>query len=380
MNDSGSPAGGGARQASPAVLLTLVLAVALLAGAISGTAVVLLYDSDSDSSAQDSSDTAAPAETPPALTTGFAGDAISQVAARALPSVVAIINEFQAQEDLGLDAGTAGGAGVVVDDRGFILTNAHLVQIPGDLYVLLPNGEVRPGQLVSYDAPFTDVAVIQIEQGGLTPIDIGDSAELVPGQTVVAIGSPDIDYYNSVSAGVVSAVGRRKRLANVWLEDLIQTDAAINVGNSGGPLLNLDGEMVGLNTFRDLGADDPLFGISFAISSRVFAPIAQSMIENGVFPRPYLGVDFEDITPDVADEMDLGDTQGTLIQSVTAGGPADVAGMQVGDIVTKFGDIPLSSQFGLLNALGVTAPDAALSLEVLRDGQPMTLDVQLEPR
>jgi S1-C subfamily serine protease len=374
MNDVGSPGGGGPKQASPAVLLTLVLAVALLAGAISGTAVSLLQDSGSDSN-NEAQVEASP--TPAALTNGFAKDAVAEVAAKALPSVVAIINQFV--QDNGQEA-TAGGAGVIVDDRGYVLTNAHLVQIPGDLFVLMNNGDVRPGQLVAQDAPFTDIAVIQIQGGGLQAIDIGDSAALVPGQTVVAIGSPDIDYYNSVTAGVVSALERRKRLGNVWLEDLIQHDAAINVGNSGGPLLNLDGEMVGMNTFRDVGADDPLFGISFAISSRVFAPIAQTMIQTGSFPRPYFGVDFVDLTEEAAAEQNVSETEGTLVTGVTEGSPAEAAGIQVGDVIKTFDDIPLSSQFGLLNALGVTAPDAGLSIQVVRDGETLTLDVQLEPR
>lgn len=377
MNDDiSSPGGGGSRPASPAVLLTLVLAVALLAGAISGAAVALLSDSDSNSSTVEPSTTARP--TPPALTTGFAEDAVVAVAAKALPSVVAIVNQFEAQGDL--EAGVAGGAGVIVDERGFILTNAHIVQIPGELFVLMNNGEVRPAVVVSHDAPFTDVAVIRVEEGGLTALDVGDSAGLFPGQTVVAIGSPDIDYYNSVTTGVVSALDRRKQLGNVWLEGLIQTDAAINVGNSGGPLITLDGEMVGLNTFRDVGQGDALFGISFAIPSRIFGPIAQSMIINGSFPRPYFGVEFVELTPEVAQEMNLTETQGTLVQSVTAGSPAEAAGVQVGDVMTMFGEIPLSSQFGLLNALGVTDPDASLSIEVLRGGETLTLDVQLEPR
>lgn len=373
MNDVDSPGGGGPRQASPAVLLTLVLAVALLAGAISGTAVALLNDSDSDSGAPS---TAAPEATPPAITTGFAEDAVAAVAVRSLPSVVAIVNQFEFE---GVPS-TAGGAGVIIDDRGYILTNAHLVQIPGEIFVLMSNGEVRPGQLVSHDAPFTDVAVIQVQEGGLTPLQIGDSAQLVPGQTVVAIGSPDIDYYNSVTTGVVSGLGRRKQLTNVWFEDLIQTDAAINVGNSGGPLLTLNGEMVGLNTFRDVGADEPLFGISFAVSSRTFAPIAQSMIDSGSFPRPYLGVDHANLTPDVAQELNVSETEGALVRQVTPGSPAEAAGLQAGDVIKMFGEIPLSTQFGLLNALGVTEPGASVSIQVLRGGATLTLDVQLVPR
>ena len=370
MNDVDSPGGGGPRQASPAVLLTLVLAVALLAGAISGTAVALLNDSDSDAPA------AVDPEATPAALPSFAEDAVAEVAASALPSVVAIVNqfEFEGQQN------TAGGAGVVVDERGYILTVAHLVQIPGEIFVLLNNGEVRSGRLISHDAPYTDLAVVQVEGGGLTPLPIGDSAQLSLGQTLVAIGSPDIDYFNSVTTGVVSGLGRRKQLTNVWFEDLIQTDAAINVGNSGGPLLTLNGEVVGLNVFRDTGAEDALFGISFAASSRVFVPIVQSMIDTGSFPRPYLGVDHVNLTPEVAQEQNVTEIEGALIRQVTAGSPAEAAGLQPGDVIKMFGEIPVSTQFGLLNALGVTEPGARVSIQVLRGGAMVTLDVQLVPR
>jgi S1-C subfamily serine protease len=319
-----------------------------------------------------------PVPTPPVVSSGLVEDAVANVAVGALPSVVAIINNFEAGSEFG--DGSAGGAGVIIDERGYVLTVAHLVEIPGELFVLMNNGEVRPGHLVAHDAPFTDVAVVQIDGGGLTAAEIGDSARLVPGQTLVAIGSPDIDYYNSVTTGVVSAVGRRKYLRGIWNEDLIQTDTAINVGNSGGPLLTLNGEVVGINTFRDTGGEDPLFGIAFAVSSRTFVPIVQSMIATGSFPRPYLGVDFRDLNPDVAAELNISETQGALVGTVTPDSPAERAGLQEGDIVTTFGQIPLSPQVGLLNALGATLPDANVSVQLLRDGQPLTLDVQLEPR
>lgn len=373
MNENTPSTGGGARQPPVSVLLILVVAIALLAGAISGAAVALLGESS------DSGDTAS-VQPAPTVPNDSNQDPVPAVVSRALPSVVAIINELENQGEDG-PSGTAGGAGVIVDERGYILTNAHLVQLPGRVFVLLSSGEVRPANVVSHDAPFTDVGVVKIDPGGLQALPVGDSNNLQVGETVIAIGSPDIDYYNSVSRGVVSGLQRRKQLGNVWLEDLIQTDAAINVGNSGGPLLNLRGEVVGLNTFRDLGGgEDPLFGISFAISSRIFAPIVQSMIANGSFPRPHLGVDFVDLTPEVAQERGLEQSDGALIEAVTPGSPADAAGVQAGDIVTHVGEIPLSSQFGLLNALGVTAPTEQVTVQVLREGQTIDLDVQLEPR
>jgi S1-C subfamily serine protease len=237
--------------------------------------------------------------------------------------------------------------------------------------------------LVAHDAPFTDIAVVQVEGGGLTAAEIGDSAQLVPGQTLVAIGSPeDIDYYNSVTTGVVSAVGRRKYVRGIWNEDLIQTDAAINVGNSGGPLFTLNGEVVGINTFRDTGGTegDLLFGIAFGVSSRTFVPIIQTMIATGSFPRPYFGANFRDLNAEVAAELNISQMEGALIGSVTPGSPAERAGLQEGDIITMFGQIPVNPQVGLLNALGATLPDENVSVQLLRDGEPLTLDVQLEPR
>jgi 2-alkenal reductase len=351
------------------------LAVALLAGAISGTAVALLNDSDSDSGAPS---TAAPEATPPAITTGFAEDAVAAVAVRSLPSVVAIVNQFEFE---GVPS-TAGGAGVIIDDRGYILTNAHLVQIPGEIFVLMSNGEVRPGQVVSHDAPFTDVAVIQVQEGGLTPLQIGDSAQLVPGQTVVAIGSPDIDYYNSVTTGVVSGLGRRKQLTNVWFEDLIQTDAAINTGNSGGPLVTLDGRMVGMvsNVVRTVGGFENVHGISFAISTRSLAPIIDSILTTGSFPRPYFGIDQVDLDVPTAAELGVTVPRGALVQAVTPDSPAAQAGIAEGDVILAVGGTEITESFTFLNTLTLVAPDERVAVDLLRGEDVMQVSVQLVPR
>jgi S1-C subfamily serine protease len=368
MSETDTPQRESAQSPPPPVWLALSLAVALLAGAISGAAVAFLNDSGSGGSLSLA-----------ALPDGSPGDAVSQAVARALPSVVAIINELDLTAD-NPGGGTAGGAGVIIDSRGFVLTNAHIVVLPGKLFVILNDGSVRPATVVSNDAPFTDLAVIQVQGGGLRSLPLADSAQLTPGQTVVAIGSPDIDYFNSVSVGVVSGVQRRKQLGNVWLEDLIQTDAATNVGNSGGPLLNLNGEVVGINTFRDVGGGDPLFGISFAISSRTFAPIAQSIISSGKFPRPYFGVEHTDLTDEVAASLGTTQTAGALIRSVTGSSPAQKAGLRAGDIVTSIGSVQLSPQLGLLNALASVGASDNVDVRILRGGQAQTLKVQLEPR
>jgi len=205
--------------------LAAFLGVAVVAGLVSGAVVALLMGDADDGGS------------------GGSNQAVAQAVARALPSVVAIVNEISPSG--GDPGGIAGGAGVVIDERGYVLTNAHIVSIPGRLFVLLSNGETRPATLVSHDAPFTDLAVLRINEGGLRSLPLGDSDDLALGETVIALGSPDIDYMNSASVGVISGLERRKLLGDVWLEDLVQTDAAINVGNSGGPLINLNGEIVG---------------------------------------------------------------------------------------------------------------------------------------
>jgi S1-C subfamily serine protease len=364
MSESESPRGEVPQPSPPPVWLAFALAIGLLAGAISGAAVVLLNDSDSDGGST----------TQPAA----AGDRVAQATARATPSVVAIINELAPQGDQ--PGGTAGGAGFIIDDRGFIVTNAHIVILPGNLFVILSDGTVRPASIVSHDAPYTDLAVVRVQGGGLRALSVGDSRELALGQPVIAIGSPDIDYFNSVTTGVVSGLERRKRLGTIWLEDLIQTDAAINVGNSGGPLLDLEGRVVGINTFRDIGEGDPLFGISFAISSRVFAPIVSEMIRNGVFPRPYFGVEHTDLDEEIATTRGITQTVGALLTNVFADSPASVAGLRPGDIVTKVGNFEVSPEFTLLSALGATPPAANVDVAIVRGNQPMTLKVQLRPR
>jgi 2-alkenal reductase len=366
MNDVETPQGGNSSPPPP-VWLALALAVGLLAGAISGAAVAFLNDSDSGSSSGGIS-----------LPEVLASERLAQAATKALPSVVAIINEYEAQGDE--PAGTAGGAGVIIDARGFILTNAHIVVLPGTLYVILNDGTVRQAAVVSHDAPYTDIAVIQVQGGGLQALSIANSADLTPGQAVLAIGSPDIDYFNSVTAGVVSGLERRKRLGNIWLEDLIQTDAAINEGNSGGPLLDLDGDIVGINTFRDTSTDNSLFGISFAISSRIFAPIVNQMISAGEFPRPYFGVEHTDLDEEIAASKGVIQTTGALLENVFSDSPASAAGLRPGDIVTKIGTFDVNPDFTLLSALGLTPATANVDVAILRNNQPLTLKVQLRPR
>ena len=337
-----------------------VLALAIVAGATSGAVVSLMLD-DSDG--------------PAGGATGDA-DAVVRAVAEALPAVVTVINELPAAQG----GGVAGGAGFIADARGFVVTNEHLVSVQGKLSVVLNDGEIRPAELVSHDAPFTDLAVLRIPAGGLTALDLGDSEALALGETLIALGSPDIDYRNSVTVGVVSGLGRRKLLGGIYREDLIQTDAAINVGSSGGPLVNLRGEVVGVVSFRDIGAEDPLFGISFAISSRTMRPIVESIIDRGEYPRPYFGVEHEDIDADAAQALGLGVDRGALVGRVFGGSPAEKAGIRVGDVILRLGQTELDAATPFLNALARVSPGARVSVQLLRDGRALEVTVEVTPR
>lgn len=350
----------GPRGARPGRLIGALLAVAVVAGAASGAVVALLLD-DSDGGADPSP--------------GGPGDAVARVVEKALPAVVIVINELPSGD-------VAGGAGVIIDDRGFVLTNEHVVRDQGKLSVVLNDGERRPATIVSNDAPFTDLAVLRVGGGGLQALRFGDSAALAPGATVIAIGSPDFDYQNTVTVGVVSGLERRKRFGEIVFEDLIQTDAAINSGSSGGPLLNLRGEVVGLVTFRDIGGepDDPLFGVSFAASSRTLRPIVQSIIERGSYPRPYFGIEHVDLDAETARRLGVPATKGALVRRVIGGSPADKAGIRAGDVILRLGQSELSESLPFLNALARQGVNARVVVQVLRDGRTLEATAEVTPR
>ena len=336
----------------------------------------------------DNDDTSQPASvqatrTPAAARTLTPEETMTKVANAAMASVVTVVDEGDPRVENGVEVTTVNsGSGVIVDSAGFIITNEHVVHEPGTLSVVLNNGEQRPAVLVSHDAPFTDLAVLQIPQGGLTALSFGDSDVLQVGQPVLAIGSALYEFGNSVTSGVVSGLGRRYLREGIYMEDLIQTDAAVNTGNSGGPLVTLDGRMVGMvsNVVRRITGSDTVYGIAFAISTRTMAPIVDSIIRTGSFPRPDFGIEQLDLDVPTAADMGLPVSRGALVQSVTAGSPADAAGIQEGDIILSLGSSDISEDFTFLNALSMVAADDRIPVSVLRDGNVMQLSVQLVPR
>jgi 2-alkenal reductase len=369
----------GTQRRLPSLALVLpLLLVAVLAGAASGAVVTLLLDSG------DSGAPAAPTASSTTTVPAANGEQVAAVVERVLPSVVTIINEQpEHQDDQGQTVqGVAVGSGFIIDDRGYIVTNEHVIHDTGKLTVVLSNGEERQAALVSQDAPFTDLAVVRIPGGGLQAVSFGDSDRLRLGQQVIAIGTALFEYRNSVTVGVVGGLQRRWLREGVYMEDLIQTDAAVNSGNSGGPLVTLDGKVVGVNStvVRSIGSIDTVTGVAFAISSRTMQPIVSSIIQNGEYPRPYFGIDHQNIDDDLRATGTLGVDQGALVKSVTPGSPADAAGIKAGDVLLRIGRIDITDDTPFINALGEQAVDQPVDVRVWRGGNVFSTTVDLQPR
>jgi len=274
------------------------------------------------------------------------------------PAVVTVINTLstQAGGSLGRRFGggvapQASGSGVIIDGKGYILTNNHVVDQQQSLEVVFANGTKTPATLVGTD-PYSDLAVIKISGTMPAVAQFGSSDALEVGQPVVAIGSALGDYQNTVTEGIVSGLHRTVQDANSpSLQDLIQTDAAINHGNSGGPLLDLSGKVVGINTAvvrGDAASGDVAEGLGFAIPSKTAQQVANQIIAGGSVERPFIGITYQAIDAQVAAQYNLPRDSGLLITDVQAGSPADKAGITANSIMTKFDSTELTDSTSLL--------------------------------
>ncbi|MGD8525317.1 MAG: DegQ family serine endoprotease [Thioalkalispiraceae bacterium] len=267
------------------------------------------------------------------------------------------------------------GSGVVVDAKnGYIITNNHVIDKADEISVTLRSGEILKARLIGTD-PDTDVAVIQVESDKLTEVPLGNSDRLRVGDFAIAIGNP-FGLGQTVTSGIVSALGR-SGLGIEGYEDFIQTDASINPGNSGGALVNLRGELIGINTaiFSRSGGN---IGIGFAIPINMVKDVMQQLVKHGEVRRGRLGAQAQDLTPQLAKAFNLKYRRGAIITQVVKGSAADKAGLKAGDIVTQINGKRVKDADTLRNAVGLLRVGEQVKLEILREGSKRTLSASVE--
>jgi serine protease Do len=356
-------------------LLVAVLAAALMAGCSEeqseskeGTAVA----------AQTSSGAPAPSRIPE-------DEPVARVAARVGPSVVQVNVEVAQQTPLGTQRGEGVGSGVIYGESGYIITNSHVVAGASEVDVSFADGTTEPAEIVGSD-PNSEIAVLRVDRSGL-PAASFDEGDLFVGQLAVAIGSPS-GFESTVTSGVVSAVGREfppeltggDEQASRALVDLIQTDAAISPGNSGGALADRDGEIIGINVAYLPPSETGAVNLGFAIPSDTATSIADQLIETGAVSTPYLGVYTTDLSPEDAGRFGMDVSSGALVERVEPGSAAAEAGVRRGDVVTALGDATVESSGDVLGALRDYQPGDTATLTVFRDGEERTLEVTLGER
>jgi serine protease Do len=297
------------------------------------------------------------------------------------PAVVTVINKL----DTGNDRGSFGnpearGSGVIIDRDGHIVTNNHVVQGQQSLEVIFSDGKKADAELIGTD-PFSDLAIIDVDETVPAVASFGDSDKIEQGQPVVAIGSALGDFTNTVTAGVVSALHRDlDDTGEPALRNLIQTDAAINHGNSGGPLVDLTGKVVGINVAVVRGSGfggDVAEGLGFAIPSNTARQVASQLIQDGSVSRPYIGISYQPITPQVSAAYELAREYGILVTDVAAGSPAADAGIEPQSIITEFDGQELTSDVSLLELLMKHKIGDRVTLKVLAPGEQNEQDVTL---
>ncbi|MDZ7369846.1 MAG: DegQ family serine endoprotease [candidate division KSB1 bacterium] len=271
------------------------------------------------------------------------------------------------------------GSGVIVDENGYILTNNHVVENADELQVTIGTSAFD-AKIIGRD-PQSDLAVIKIDAKNLTPIKMGDSDELEVGEWVLAIGNPFSELLDqTVTAGIVSAKGRSGLTrGEISFEDFIQTDAAINPGNSGGALVNLKGELVGINTmiFSTSGGN---VGIGFAIPINLAKNVMKQLIEKGRVTRGWLGVYIGNVSEETAEAFGLDKPRGALVNQVTENSPAEEAGLKNGDVILKVNDKEIRDSSMLMNTIAAMAPGTRVTLTIWRDGKEKSVSVKLGER
>ncbi len=317
-------------------------------------------------------------------------NAFADVAARVNPSVVTISTQttvdnipngfaelFRFRDPNGRRQQSGLGSGVILNENGIILTNNHVIAKADDIVVRLLDGREFDAEVKGTD-PRTDLAVIQIDTGERLPtVEIGNSDVTRVGEWVLAIGSPlEAAFAHTVTSGIVSAKGRTGVGLTAY-EDFIQTDAAINPGNSGGALVNLRGELIGINTAIASRSGGSI-GIGFAIPSNLAEKVMTDILQRGKVVRGWLGVQIGNVSPGYARQNNLPTSEGVIISSVVVGGPADKAKLEAGDLVTAIDGKRIRNATELSTRVGASEPGTRISMSIIRDGDDRTLTVVLE--
>jgi serine protease Do len=319
-------------------------------------------------------------------------EAFIKVASNGNPAVVSIVSEkvieqhynqffspFGDQFPQGESRGHSLGSGVIIDsDEGYIITNNHVIDDAEDIKVILYDKREVKGTIVATDPP-SDLAVIKVDPNGLATVALGNSDQLSAGEWVVAIGSPfGLHLNHTVTAGIVSAVGRSSVMSRNNFEDFIQHDAAINPGNSGGALFNLDGELVGINTaIATDGFSRANAGVGFAIPINMVKRVMEDLISDGKVTRGWLGVQIQDVDEGMAKALELDDRNGAIISQVIQNSPAEDAGVKEQDVIIEVDGEKVNDSSNLKNLISSGRPNDKTKLTVIRDGREKYLTVIL---
>ncbi len=349
------------------LLVALVASLAPLAGC------TLVGDEPGDRAANVAQEAPAPSAQVPE------DEPVAQIASQVGPSVVQVNVQAIQGTPFGLEEVPGLGSGVIYRRDGYIITNNHVVEGASEVNIAFADGTIERGAVVGTD-PATDLAVVRVNRKNLPAAKFRESADLDVGQLAVAIGSPS-GFQSTVTAGVISGLSRdlppELTGSETQLVDLIQTDAAISPGNSGGALVDRAGEVVGINVAYLPPAETGAENIGFAIPSDTAISVADQLIENGEATQPYLGIGLEEITPEAAEQFDLPVESGVLVTEVERGSPSDDAGLERGDVITAAGQAEVASYGDLLGTLRNYRPGDTINLSVVRDGEEREIEVQL---
>lgn len=295
------------------------------------------------------------------------------------PAVVTVVTNLTVNGSGTFGQAQASGSGVIISQDGHIITNNHVVEGANSVFVIYSDGTRVDATIVGTD-PLTDVAVLKVNGNVPAFLPFGDSSALQLGESVIAIGSPLGNYRGSVTVGVVSGLNRK--VEGTQQENLIQTDAAINHGNSGGPLINLAGQVVGINTLvvRDSVGGAPAEGLGFSVPSNTVRSVAEQLISRGKIEYPFIGISYTEVTPQLAGEMNLTTKNGVIITQVTSGSPAATAGVQNRDVVTAIDNSPIDENNSLRSLLFKYRVGDSITLTVERGGQTLQMKVTLVAR